>query len=85
MWASKNERVVIDAGILFPQEECFDINYLIPDYSSLDAPRDLIITHGHEDHLGAVVHAVERFPELRVWAPPFAAGEQKAKDRKSVV
>ena len=74
MWASKNERVVIDAGILFPQEECFDINYLIPDYSSLDAPRDLIITHGHEDHLGAVVHAVEHFPELRIWAPPFAAG-----------
>lgn len=74
MWASKNERVVIDAGILFPQEECFDINYLIPDYSELDAPTDLIITHGHEDHLGAVVHAVERFPDIRVWAPPFAAG-----------
>ena len=73
MWASKNERIVIDAGILFPLEECFDINYLIPDYSSLDAPRDLIITHGHEDHLGAVVHALERYPDMNVWAPAFAA------------
>lgn len=74
MWASKNERIVIDAGILFPLEDCFDINYLIPDYSSLDAPSDLIITHGHEDHLGAVIHALERFPEMNVWAPAFAAG-----------
>lgn len=74
MWASKNERIVIDAGILFPLEDCFDINYLIPDYSDLDAPRDLIITHGHEDHLGAVVHAMDRYPNMKVWAPPFAAG-----------
>jgi len=73
MWASKNERIIIDAGILFPLEECFDVNYLIPDYSSLDAPRDLIITHGHEDHLGAVVHALDKFPEMNLWAPPLAA------------
>ena len=56
VWAGPKEHVLIDAGILFPHEDCFDLHYLIPDYSKLEAPAILIITHGHEDHLGAVIH-----------------------------
>ncbi len=65
--------VIIDCGMLFPYEECFDINYLIPDFSSLDSSRleAIIITHGHEDHIGALGHLLKEFPDLTVYATPF--------------
>lgn len=72
---SKDTNIIVDAGILFPSEDFFDINYLIPDLSELDKnpPTDLIITHGHEDHIGAILHVIERFPEIQIYAPRFAA------------
>jgi ribonuclease J len=70
---SANDTVLIDAGILFPYEDFFDINYLIPDLSSIPAPGHLIITHGHEDHIGAVLHIVKQFPNIKILASPFTA------------
>lgn len=75
--------VLIDAGILFPYEDFFDINYLIPNLSFIEtAPKALIITHGHEDHIGAIVHVLNQFPEMEIYAPPFAKAliEFKLKD-----
>ncbi len=71
----ENTNIIVDAGILFPSEDFFDINYLIPDLSELaqDPPTDLVITHGHEDHIGAIVHVIERFPDITIHAPRFAA------------
>lgn len=72
---AKNTNIIIDAGILFPNEEFFDINYLIPDLKKVAiAPTDIVITHGHEDHIGAIVHVVKEFPDINIWAPSFAAG-----------
>ncbi|MFG1482283.1 ribonuclease J [Halobacteriovorax sp. HFRX-2_2] len=69
----KNTNIIIDSGILFPYEDCFDINYLIPDLKNVDVEINaLIITHGHEDHIGAISHYIERFPEADVYAPTFA-------------
>lgn len=68
------DTILIDAGILFPYEDFFDIDYLIPDLSNMPVPSHLIITHGHEDHIGAVLHIVKKFPEIIVLASPFAAG-----------
>lgn len=71
---SENSAFIIDIGILFPHEDLFDINYLIPDLSGLpDSVTDLVVTHGHEDHIGAISHIIDRFPEITIWAPPFAA------------
>lgn len=64
---------IIDAGILFPLEDTFGIQYLIPDLSEITAPTDIIITHGHEDHIGAIVHFIKKFPKSQIWAPPYAA------------
>lgn len=69
-----NDTVLIDAGILFPYEDFFDIDYLIPDLSQIPEPSHLIITHGHEDHIGAVLHVVKKFPKIKVLASPFTAG-----------
>ncbi len=75
LFQGPNDNVLLDAGLLFPNEDAFDINYLIPDLSTLNVvPSDIIITHGHEDHIGAIQHVVERFPEITLWATPFTAG-----------
>lgn len=65
--------IIIDCGLLFPYENFFDINYLIPNVDSLEPARlkALIITHGHEDHIGAVSHFVERFPRVPIFASSF--------------
>ena len=69
-----NDIILIDAGILFPYEDFFDIDYLIPDLDSIPVPSHLVITHGHEDHIGAVLHVVKKFPKIKVLASPFTAG-----------
>jgi ribonuclease J len=68
-----DEDIIIDCGMLFPYEECFDINYLIPDFALIDPIRckSIIITHGHEDHIGALGHLLKEFPEMKVYATPF--------------
>lgn len=70
----KTDTVIIDAGILFPYEDFFDIDYLIPNMETMPEPSHLIITHGHEDHIGAVIHVVKKFPKIKVLASPFTAG-----------
>lgn len=69
----ENHKVLIDAGILFPYEDFFDIDYLIPDLSSISELDTLVITHGHEDHIGAVYNIIQKFPNIKIHAPRFAA------------
>ncbi|NOT79427.1 MAG: ribonuclease J [Bacteriovoracaceae bacterium] len=69
-----NDTILIDAGILFPYEDFFDINYLIPNLEDIPTPSHLVITHGHEDHIGAIAHVVKKFPNIKVLASPFTAG-----------
>lgn len=71
----KKRWIIIDAGILFPNDDTFEINYLIPDLSVIDKEliTDIVITHGHEDHIGAIHHIVNHFPHIVIWATPFTA------------
>jgi ribonuclease J len=68
-----SEQIVVDCGMLFPYEECFDINYLIPDFSLLDASKltSIVITHGHEDHIGGLAHFLKAFPDVTLYATKF--------------
>jgi ribonuclease J len=55
--------IVIDAGVMFPEPELFGVDLVIPDVAILNEYRDriraLILTHGHEDHIGAVAHILD--------------------------
>lgn len=70
---TSTEEIIIDCGMLFPYEECFDINYLVPDFTTLDKAKltSIIITHGHEDHIGGLAHLLKEFPEITVYATRF--------------
>ncbi|MGA9531606.1 MAG: ribonuclease J [Anaerolineales bacterium] len=56
--------LIIDSGIMFPENDMLGIDYIIPDFSYLedkwDIVRGIIVTHGHEDHTGAIAHVLER-------------------------
>jgi len=56
--------LLVDAGVMFPEPELFGVDLVIPDLSVLDAYRGkiaaLILTHGHEDHIGAIPHMLDR-------------------------
>ncbi len=65
---------LIDAGILFPNEDVFEINYLIPNLDDILNIDYLLITHGHEDHIGAIYNIILKYPHVKIFAPRFAAG-----------
>ena len=62
--ASGDTAVLIDAGVMFPEPELFGVDLVIPDLSALDAYhgriKALVLTHGHEDHIGAIPHVIAR-------------------------
>jgi ribonuclease J len=61
-----NKILVVDAGLMFPENDMIGVDYIIPDFEYLAGKGDqvvgLIITHGHEDHIGAIQHVISQVP-----------------------
>jgi len=65
--------IVVDAGVMFPDPELLGVDRIIPDLSYLQqrkGPAALILTHGHEDHIGAVPHVIP-FVNGPIYATPL--------------
>ena len=79
-----NEKFIIDCGILFPNDDFYNIQYLIPDWEMLEDVATLIITHGHEDHIGAISHLIDHFPNINIWCSKFSGTliRRKLKEKK---
>lgn len=85
--SGQEESVIIDCGILFPNEDSFGVNYIIPSLEVLKKhdPKHLIITHGHEDHIGAISHILLAFPSIKVWSSPFSSELIKRKLKRDKI
>ena len=70
--------VIIDCGVMFPENEMLGVDLVIPDVtylaSRLDRIRGVILTHGHEDHVGALPYILPQLHFPPLWATPLTAG-----------
>ncbi len=80
--------IIVDMGIAFPDSDMHGIDYLIPDISYLrdrkDKIRGILITHGHEDHMGAIPHLIPELAGVPIFGTRITAGliERKLSEYK---
>ncbi len=85
---SDKDLIIIDAGVRFPEDDLVGVDYVIPSYNHLkdvnQKIRALIITHGHEDHIGAVPFLIKTVNVPIIYAPKLACAliRQKIEDQK---
>lgn len=77
LYETENDAILVDCGVMFPNDFHPGVGIITADFSILEEYRGklraLILTHGHEDHIGATPYLLKRF-ELPVHATPFTLG-----------
>lgn len=74
---TQNSAILIDAGMSFPDESMHGVDILVPDFSYLEAIKDkiagIIITHAHEDHIGAMPYLFKKY-QFPIYGTPLPLG-----------
>ncbi|MCL4804644.1 MAG: ribonuclease J [Anaerolineae bacterium] len=87
----EDDILIVDAGVMFPENDMLGVDLIIPDYNYLmegdrrSKVRAILITHGHEDHIGALPHLVEDIA-APIYATPLTLGliENKLREAKNL-
>ncbi len=78
----EDEMLILDAGMGFPEETAYGVDVCIPNFDFLEEYRDnitaIVLTHGHEDHLGALPYILKKF-NVPVYCSHFTAGLAESK------
>ena len=73
----QDQYLVVDCGILFPENDMIGVDYIIPDMQFLNDKQDkvagVILTHGHEDHIGGVPYLFDLLENVPIYAAPLTA------------
>jgi ribonuclease J len=81
--------LLIDCGIMFPENDMLGIDFIIPDWKYLRDKRDqirgIVVTHGHEDHTGGLPYLLKDMPDLPVFATKLTRGLIEVKLRSHKV
>ncbi|MBM4139977.1 MAG: ribonuclease J [Nitrospira sp.] len=77
-----NDIIVVDAGLMFPEEDMLGVDFVIPDFSYIldnrEKVRGIVLTHGHEDHIGAL-HFLLKEIDVPVYGTPLTLGLVRSK------
>src|SRR5881398_570319 len=83
VYECQGEIVVVDAGLAFPRDEHLGVDLVLPDFSYLrdraSSIRAVILTHGHEDHVGSLPYLMREVGVPEVWATRLTLGLVKSK------
>jgi ribonuclease J len=83
VYEAEGEAVVVDAGLAFPRDEHLGVDLILPDFTYLtdrERPvRAVLLTHGHEDHVGALPYVLRQGRVQEVWATRLTLGLVKSK------
>lgn len=78
--------LIVDCGVLFPEDQQPGVDLILPDFSAIESRLDdveaLILTHGHEDHIGAVPFLLRQRPDLPIVGSRFTLALVSAKCRE---
>lgn len=82
LYECQNDMFIVDCGLAFPDVDMLGVDLVIPDFTyieeNIDRIKGMVITHGHEDHIGAIPYLLKRF-DIPIYASPLAIGLIKGK------